>query len=98
MSAYCSKRYQKRAFFGLFLKILLPEVVFVTSFVAPFVDLMLWYVYILKVMVRSISTRFRGWDRYLGESSRQTKYKRQAKEAKLYSKGKIGFKLNIMTF
>merc|ERR1719510_2300365 len=63
-------------------QIFLSEVVFVAPLVSPFVNLVLWYVYILKIMVRSISTRFGGWHRYLGECSRQTKHKRQAKDAK----------------
>ena len=82
-------------------QIFLSEVVFVAPLVSPFVNLVLWYVYILKVMVRSISTRFGGWDRYLGECSRQTKHKRQAKEAKLYFMRKIGHELNrkgVMSF
>ena len=42
-------------------KILLSEVVLVTAFIPPFINLVFWDVYILEVMVRSISTLFWNW-------------------------------------
>jgi hypothetical protein len=43
-------------------EVFFSEVILVSSFVAPFIYLVLGYVYILKVMVWSIAATFGSWN------------------------------------
>lgn len=67
-------------------KIFFSEMILVPSFVTPFINLVLWYVYILKIMIWCISTWFgtRNW--YLWKGYCQAKNKCQAENAELKKK------------
>ena len=67
-------------------KIFFSEMILVPSFVTPFINLVLWYVYILKIMIWCISTWFgtRNW--YLWKGYCQAENKCQAENAELKKK------------
>ena len=67
-------------------KIFFSEMILVPSFVTPFINLVLWYVYILKIMIWCISSWFgtRNW--YLWKGYCQTENKCQAEKAELKTK------------
>ena len=79
-------------------KIFFSEMILVPSFVTPFINLVLWYVYILKIMIWCISTWFgtRNW--YLWKGYCQTENKCQAEKAELKKKNILFLFTDIVKF